>query len=138
MRLPGGGALRASVRARGGALLRLTEHLTAGLGLGYDRSRFFASEGARALDSLTLSGGVTRRSAELVRALGGSDQFELLNTIALSTTWSFGQAPGLVVVPLSLSESVLPVLFNRTDQPFAEVPATRFELALHLMTSLRF
>lgn len=137
MKLPDG-ALRASVRVRGGALFAFTPNLTGGLGLAWDRSRHFASQGALALDTISLSGGVTRRSADLLRALGGSEQLDLLTTVAATATWGFGEAPGLVIVPLALDQSVLPVLFNRTDQPFAQVPATRFEVALHLMTSLKF
>lgn len=137
MKLPDG-ALRASVRVRGGALFAFTPDLTGGLGLAWDRSRHFASQGALALDTVSLSGGVTRRSADLLRVLGGSEQLDLLTTVAATATLGFGEAPGLVIVPLALDQSVLPVLFNRTDQPFARVPATRFEVSLHLMTSLKF
>lgn len=133
-----GGDLKTSVRVRAGALYQWNENLTVGLGGSFDSARTSAAQGTLALDTIGLSGGVTRRSADVIRALGGGAEWDLLNTIAVAGVMGFGKAPGMVIYPLSLDQSVLPVLPGKVDQPFVEVPARTFDVSVHFMTTLEF
>lgn len=133
-----GQTLRPGLRARLGALYTWSPDLTLGLGASYDASRLVAAEGNLAVDTVSLTGGVTRRSNEVVQALGGGDRWDLLSTLAVGATFGFGRAPGVIVVPLALDESVLPVLLDTSSQRFEEVPARVVDLSLHFMSTLKF
>ncbi len=133
-----GQTLRPGLRARVGALYTWSKDLTLGLGASYDASRLVAAEGNLAVDTLGLSGGATMRSTDVVRVLGGSDAWDLLSTVAVAAAFGFGKAPGVVVLPLSPQDSVLPVLLDGPAQRYEEVPARVVDLSIHFMSTLKF
>jgi hypothetical protein len=133
-----GTTLREGVRLRLGALYTWNENVTVGVGGSWANARLLASEGNLALNTVGLSGGITSRSNDVIRALGGSDKWDLLSTIGVAAVYGYGAAPGIAVSPLNLSESVLPVLPGSTDQPFIEVPTRSVDVSVHLMSTLKF
>ena len=130
--------LRPSLRGRVGALFAWSPDVRLGLGATYDSARTVAAEGQLAVDTVGVTGGVTLRSAEVVKALGGGDRWDLLSTVALAGVFGFGKAPGIIVAPLSLGDSVLPVLLDSSSQRFEEVPARVVDLSIHFMSTLKF
>jgi hypothetical protein len=130
--------LQPGLRVRAGALYPWSKDLTVGLGATYDAPRLVAAEGHLAVHVVSLQGGATMRSTDVVKALGGSDSWDLLSTIAVGAALGFGKAPGVVVAPLALEQSVLPLLLDTSPQRFEEVPARIIDFSVHFMSTLKF
>jgi hypothetical protein len=129
---------RASWNVRAGALYQWDADTCVGAGLFREGARTRASDGALALDTYGISGGVDFRPEKVVRALGGGTSWDLLTGIAVRAAFGVGHGPGMTVVPFDLSQSVLPIFPGQQGQGFQEVPARSFEGSLNFFTALKF
>jgi hypothetical protein len=120
------GDFREAWNARVGGTWRVDPDLLAGVGVFHDQA---SSEGTASRSSMRYSGfmgGVVARPSKVVKALGGSDAWDLLAGVAVRGAYGEGTYRGVYIAPIDPSIS------------FPDKPARTFEGSISFFTTIAF